>query len=403
MEPEPETVINLFDSIWFYSQVFKKQSNSSISSKPETNPDWHNQENSRKPKISSQLTIHTRSKSDQLINSIEGLDSDSSSPDSVLFTPRLSELDFSKEIPRAMQVENTCGGLRNRRKKSLSKSLSELEFEELKGFVDLGFVFSEEDKDSSLVEIIPGLQRLGKKMDGKGQEKEGNASEFSVPRPYLSEAWDVFDERKRENQSPLMNWKVPTISNQIDMKDSLKLWAHTVASAIFLRLNCCLLRSIGYAQPYQEKTSWGKEIGWIYGLVMEDILTGFKMHCRDWRSIYCMPLRPAFKGLASINLSDRLPRWNSISIEDWWRNKQFWVIGCVSAHLFAVFEGFLKMLAGLDMNFTVTAKAAEDEEFRELCIVKWTTVLIPPTSILIVNMVGVVAACWFFRCPKQGI
>lgn len=232
MEPEPETVINLFDSIWFYSQVFKKQSNSSISSKPETNPDWHNQENSRKPKISSQLTIHTRSKSDQLINSIEGLDSDSSSPDSVLFTPRLSELDFSKEIPRAMQVENTCGGLRNRRKKSLSKSLSELEFEELKGFVDLGFVFSEEDKDSSLVEIIPGLQRLGKKMDGKGQEKEGNANEFSVRRPYLSEAWDVFDERKRENQSPLMNWKVPTISNQIDMKDSLKLWAHTVASAV---------------------------------------------------------------------------------------------------------------------------------------------------------------------------
>lgn len=232
MEPEPETVINLFDSIWFYSQVFKKQSNSSISSQPETNPDWHNQENSRKPKISSQLTIHTRSKSDQLINSIEGLDSDSSSPDSVLFTPRLSEQDFSNEIPRATQVENTCGGLRNRRKKSLSKSLSELEFEELKGFVDLGFVFSEEDKDSSLVEIIPGLQRLGKEMDGKGREKEGNANEFSVPRPYLSEAWDVFDERKRENQSPLMNWKVPTISNQIDMKDSLKLWAHTVASAV---------------------------------------------------------------------------------------------------------------------------------------------------------------------------
>ncbi|XP_030462092.2 cellulose synthase A catalytic subunit 8 [UDP-forming] [Syzygium oleosum] len=236
---------------------------------------------------------------------------------------------------------------------------------------------------------------------------------------------------------------------------------------------------------YEEKTAWGKEIGWIYGSVTEDILTGFKMQCRGWRSIYCMPLRPAFKGSAPINLSDRLHqvlrwalgsveiflsrhcplwygfgggrlkwlqrlayintivypftslplvaycsipaiclltgkfiiptlsnlasmlflglflsiivtsvlelRWSGVSIEDWWRNEQFWVIGGVSAHLFAVFQGFLKMLAGLDTNFTVTAKAAEDAEFGELYIIKWTTLLIPPTTLLIVNMVGVVA------------
>ncbi|KAL0310609.1 UNVERIFIED_CONTAM: Cellulose synthase A catalytic subunit [UDP-forming] [Sesamum angustifolium] len=236
---------------------------------------------------------------------------------------------------------------------------------------------------------------------------------------------------------------------------------------------------------YEEKTAWGKEIGWIYGSVTEDILTGFKMHCRGWRSIYCMPLRPAFKGSAPINLSDRLHqvlrwalgsveiflsrhcplwygfgggrlkwlqrlayintivypftslplvaycslpaiclltgkfiiptlsnlasilflglflsiiltsvlelRWSGVSIEALWRNEQFWVIGGVSAHLFAVFQGFLKMLAGLDTNFTVTAKAADDTEFGELYIIKWTTVLIPPTSILIVNLVGVVA------------
>lgn len=236
---------------------------------------------------------------------------------------------------------------------------------------------------------------------------------------------------------------------------------------------------------YEEKTEWGKEIGWIYGSVTEDILTGFKMHCRGWRSIYCMPVRPAFKGSAPINLSDRLHqvlrwalgsveiflsrhcplwygfgggrlkllqrlayintivypftslpliaycslpaiclltgkfiiptlsniasilflglfisiistsilelRWSGIGIEDWWRNEQFWVIGGVSAHLFAVFQGFLKMVAGLDTNFTVTAKAAEDGEFGDLYIFKWTTLLIPPTTLLIVNMVGVVA------------
>lgn len=60
------------------------------------------------------------------------------------------------------------------------------------------------------------------------------------------------------------------------------------------------------------------QLGWIYGSITEDILTGFKMHCRGWRSIYCMPRRPAFKGTAPINLSDRLNqvlRWALGSIE----------------------------------------------------------------------------------------
>ncbi len=60
------------------------------------------------------------------------------------------------------------------------------------------------------------------------------------------------------------------------------------------------------------------QLGWIYGSVTEDILTGFKMHCRGWRSIYCMPRRPAFKGSAPINLSDRLNqvlRWALGSVE----------------------------------------------------------------------------------------
>ncbi|XP_011628193.2 cellulose synthase A catalytic subunit 7 [UDP-forming] [Amborella trichopoda] len=235
---------------------------------------------------------------------------------------------------------------------------------------------------------------------------------------------------------------------------------------------------------YEEKTEWGKEIGWIYGSVTEDILTGFKMHCRGWKSVYCMPSRPAFKGSAPINLSDRLHqvlrwalgsveiflsrhcplwygyggnlkwlerfaytntivypftsipllayctipavclltgkfiiptltnlasiwfmalflsiiatgvlelRWSGVSIQDWWRNEQFWVIGGVSAHLFAVFQGLLKVLAGVDTNFTVTSKAAEDSDFGELYLFKWTTLLIPPTTLLIINMVGVVA------------
>jgi cellulose synthase A len=84
-------------------------------------------------------------------------------------------------------------------------------------------------------------------------------------------------------------------------------------------------------------------------------------------------------------------RWSGIGIKDWWRNGQFWVIGGVSAHLFAVFQGILKMISGLDTNFTVTAKAADDTEFGDLYVIKCTTVLIPPTTILVLNLVGVVA------------
>ncbi|XP_039026220.1 cellulose synthase A catalytic subunit 2 [UDP-forming]-like isoform X2 [Hibiscus syriacus] len=234
---------------------------------------------------------------------------------------------------------------------------------------------------------------------------------------------------------------------------------------------------------YEDKTEWGKEVGWIYGSVTEDILTGFKMHCHGWRSVYCIPKRPAFKGSAPINLSDRLHQvlrwalgsveiflsrhcpiwygyggglkwlerfsyinsvvypwtsiplivyctlpaiclltgqfivpeisnyaslvfmllfisiavtgilemqWGGVGIDDWWRNEQFWVIGGVSSHLFALFQGLLKVLAGVNTSFTVTSKAADDGEFSELYIVKWTTLLIPPTTLLIINIIGVV-------------
>ncbi|KAK9904506.1 hypothetical protein M0R45_000651 [Rubus argutus] len=183
---------------------------------------------------------------------------------------------------------------------------------------------------------------------------------------------------------------------------------------------------------YEDKTEWGKEVGWIYGSVTEDILTGFKMHCHGWRSVYCIPKLPAFKGSAPINLSDRLHQvlrwalgsveiflsrhcpiwygygsglkclpaiclltgrfivpeisnyaslvfmalfvsiaatgilemqWGGVGIDDWWRNEQFWVIGGASSHLFALFQGLLKVLAGVNTNFTVTSKAADDGAF----------------------------------------
>jgi cellulose synthase A len=66
-------------------------------------------------------------------------------------------------------------------------------------------------------------------------------------------------------------------------------------------------------------------------------------------------------------------RWSGVGIDEWWRNEQFWVIGGVSAHLFALFQGILKVCAGIDTNFTVTSKSSEDEDFGELYTFKWTS------------------------------
>ncbi|KAJ7513870.1 hypothetical protein O6H91_23G017400 [Diphasiastrum complanatum] len=69
---------------------------------------------------------------------------------------------------------------------------------------------------------------------------------------------------------------------------------------------------------YEEKTEWGQRVGWIYGSVTEDVVTGFRMHNRGWRSIYCVTKRDAFRGSAPINLTDRLHqvlRWATGSVE----------------------------------------------------------------------------------------
>ncbi|KAL2981933.1 hypothetical protein AAZX31_13G315400 [Glycine max] len=56
------------------------------------------------------------------------------------------------------------------------------------------------------------------------------------------------------------------------------------------------------------------------------------MHCHGWRSVYCMPKRPAFKGSTPINLSDRLHqvlRWALGSVEIFFsRHCPIWEVHC---------------------------------------------------------------------------
>ncbi|RLN04248.1 CslF6 [Panicum miliaceum] len=69
---------------------------------------------------------------------------------------------------------------------------------------------------------------------------------------------------------------------------------------------------------YEKKTGWGSNIGWVYGTVTEDVVTGYRMHIKGWRSRYCSIYPHAFIGTAPINLTERLYqvlRWSTGSLE----------------------------------------------------------------------------------------
>ena len=232
--PMAAEVLGLFDFYWFQHLIFR---NEPSPPPPATDPDH---EPLQESKLSRLPTLHVRSRSDQFLSSKGSFTPDSLSPDSVLQAPKLQTVMSGKEVgeefddaPKkeerqrpVLDQRKVYGG---RKRKGSSKSLSDLEFEELKGFMDLGFVFSEEDKNSKLVSIVPGLQRLGKK--GGEDDEDEDEKIVSVSRPYLSEAWDVMDRRRKE-VDPLLNWRIPDFGDEMDMKEHLRFWAHMVASAV---------------------------------------------------------------------------------------------------------------------------------------------------------------------------
>lgn len=265
-----EHVLELFDSFWFHYAVFSNKPaspppppppSSSSAMKPPSHEARGYEEDDRlllETKLSRPPTLRVRSMSDQFLGG-PGLDSDPFSPNSVLLasTPKLQTILSGKEVSdfegeqattkseeeieesqsqpgSGKKSESTRRRTKKKRNKS-SMSLSELEFRELKGFMDLGFVFSEQDRDDSdLVSILPGLQRLGLRDDGDGIEVEETkkADEAKVPRPYLSEAWHDLDRQRKRYEDPLVNLRAPALGNEMAMKDHLKFWAQAVASTV---------------------------------------------------------------------------------------------------------------------------------------------------------------------------
>ncbi|CAK7357457.1 unnamed protein product [Dovyalis caffra] len=128
-------------------------------------------------------------------------------------------------------------------------------------------------------------------------------------------------------------------------------------------------------------------------------------------AITCCECNDAFRGTASINLTDRLHqvlRWATGSVEiffsrnnallagiklqDWWRNEQFWLIGDTSSHIVAVLQGLLKVIAGIEISFTLTSKSSSEDEnadFVDLYTIKWLFLMVPPVTIIILNLISI--------------
>ncbi|CAI9759991.1 unnamed protein product [Fraxinus pennsylvanica] len=221
---EAEEILQLLDSYWFQHGFFThKHDNQESMVCAVPNPSL------LEVSVRHRQTLQVRSFSDQgIVHDACFSQETATSPNSV--KPKLQRILSGKEITQSSNDEAdeekpkpTKG--KTGRRKGMSKSLSELEFKELKGFMDLGFEFTEKDKSSScLVSIIPGLQHWG--------EIDVNENNWEkVSRPYLSESWGVLNQRKAH--SPLMKWEtLGSVHDEINMKDQLRVWAQSVASTV---------------------------------------------------------------------------------------------------------------------------------------------------------------------------
>ncbi|KAF5180508.1 Mlo-related protein [Thalictrum thalictroides] len=242
----------VMESLWFHQIVFFSEP----ISKPTDETFNTISQTSLDSSVSELLTItpppeeQSSVSSDTSPNSpkVEGLEDDTEEDEEIIYnykrkTPTSLLLVASKSrshssLPSSMHklpkhLRNV--GVDTSLKKTMScKTLVELEYEEVKGFMDLGFRFKKELLSPRMISVVPGLQRLDEYKDGLADQldveiQEWNGKDNAIMRPYLSEAWLI-----RRPDSPLLNLKIPGVLPPTDMKKHLKCWARTVASSIQL-------------------------------------------------------------------------------------------------------------------------------------------------------------------------
>uniref|UniRef100_A0A0D9X063 Glycosyltransferase 2-like domain-containing protein n=1 Tax=Leersia perrieri TaxID=77586 RepID=A0A0D9X063_9ORYZ len=234
------------------------------------------------------------------------------------------------------------------------------------------------------------------------------------------------------------------------------------------------------ACAYEDGTSWGRDVGWVYDIATEDVVTGFRMHRQGWRSVYTSTEPAAFRGMAPINLTERLyqilrwsvgslevffshsnallagrrlrplqrlaylhmstypiftvlilaynlfpliwlfsdkfyiqrpfgpyficlvtiiamihvigmfeVRWSGITLLDWCRSEQFYMIGSTGVYPTAVLYMVVKLVTGKSIPLRLTSKqttASSGDKFADLYAVRWVPLLIPTILVLAVNV-----------------
>ncbi|XP_030491027.2 cellulose synthase-like protein E6 isoform X3 [Cannabis sativa] len=95
---------------------------------------------------------------------------------------------------------------------------------------------------------------------------------------------------------------------------------------------------------FEENTQWGKEMGVMYGCLVEDVLTGLVIQCRGWRSVYYNPEKKAFLGAAPTTLLQTLVQHKR------------WAEGCLQIFLSKycpMTYGYKKIPLGLRVSYLV--------------------------------------------------
>jgi hypothetical protein len=103
-------------------------------------------------------------------------------------------------------------------------------------------------------------------------------------------------------------------------------------------------------------------------------------------------------------------KWAGITLLDWCRNEQFYMIGATGVYPTAVLYMALKLVTGKGIYFRLTSKQTEacsNDKFADLYTVRWVPLLIPTAAVFVVNVAAVgaavgKAATWGFFTDQAG-
>ncbi|KAK1264300.1 Cellulose synthase-like protein H1 [Acorus gramineus] len=211
---------------------------------------------------------------------------------------------------------------------------------------------------------------------------------------------------------------------------------------------------------YESNTSWGEEMGWIYGSTTEDVLTGLRIQSMGWKSVYLTPDRSAFLGNAPQGgpaSLKQLKRWATgllevligkgspliavatkrlmvgeasmiisvtlfaiynihtlteyfacgLSMRTWWNNMRMQRITSASAWLLGLLSVVLKLMGLSETVFEVTRKdqsSSEDETDEDPGRFTFddSSMFVPGTALVIVHGMGLLVGLLGLQRPGGG-